>query len=102
MAVNSKHIATFILGAAAGLALMKYATMSDEEKEQFFNDVKDKADKFKGEAEEAFDQAKDYFEELKTKGAQAFKEHLSDAEKFMNDIFQKGRDAADKAAGSGI
>jgi gas vesicle protein len=102
MAVNSKHIATFILGAAAGLALAKYATMSEEEKEQFFSDIKDKANKVKDEAEEAFEQAKDYFEELKTKGAQAFKEYLTDAEKVMGDIFQKGKEAADKAAGGGI
>ena len=31
--VNNKHIATFILGALAGLAAGKYASMSDEEKE---------------------------------------------------------------------
>jgi hypothetical protein len=34
MGVGSKHIATFLLGAAAGLAAFKYANMSEEEKEK--------------------------------------------------------------------
>jgi hypothetical protein len=89
MSVNAKHIATFILGAAAGLAAAKYMSMSDEEKEKLAGDLKDKANKFKDEAEGAFEKAKDYFEELKTKGAEAFKEHFADAEKMMSDLFGK-------------
>jgi hypothetical protein len=89
MSVNAKHIATFILGAAAGLAAAKYMSMSDEEKEKLAGDLKDKANKFKDEAEAAFDKAKDYFEELKTKGVDAIKEHFSDAEKMMSDLFGK-------------
>ncbi len=33
MSINNKHIATFLLGAAAGIAAMKYMRMSQEEKE---------------------------------------------------------------------
>ena len=33
MSVSAKHIATFIMGALAGVALTKYHNMSDEEKE---------------------------------------------------------------------
>ena len=29
--VNPKHLATFLLGAAAGAAIMKYNSMTDEE-----------------------------------------------------------------------
>jgi gas vesicle protein len=89
MSVNSKHIATFLLGAAAALAASKYMSMSPEEKEKLAGDLKDKAHKMKDEAEGAFDKAKDYFEELKTKGADALKEHLEDAEKTMSDLFGK-------------
>jgi chromosome segregation ATPase len=89
MSVNAKHIATFILGAAAGLAAAKYMSMSDEEKDKLAGDLKDKANKFKDEAEAAFNKAKDYFEELKAKGADAFKEHFADAEKMMGDLFAK-------------
>jgi gas vesicle protein len=89
MSVNSKHIATFILGAAAGLALSKYLSMNDEEKEKMVNDLKSKAHGFKEEAESAFEKAKTYFEELKTKGAENLKEQFGEAEKMMGDLFNK-------------
>jgi len=87
MSVNSKHIATFLLGAAAALAAAKYMSMTPEEKEKLADDIKDKANKFKTEAENFAGKAKDYFEELRTKGGDALKEHLADAEKMMSDLF---------------
>ena len=89
MPVNSKHIATFLLGAAAALAGAKYLSMTAEEKEKLAADLKEKAHSMKAEAEVAFDKAKDYFDELKTKGTDAFKEHFGDAEKTMSDLFGK-------------
>ena len=89
MAVGSKHLATFLLGAAAGLAAYKYANMTDEEKEKLMADIKAKANSLKDEAENMFDKAKDYFEELRTKGGGAFKEHFGDAENVVNDLFGK-------------
>jgi gas vesicle protein len=89
MSVHPKHIATFLLGAAAGLAAAKYMSMTPEEKEKLADDIKDKANKFKAEAESFAEKAKDYFEELKTKGGEALKDNLADAEKMMNDLFGK-------------
>jgi hypothetical protein len=89
MSVNNKHIATFLLGAAAAVAAMKYMNMSQEEKDKLAGDLKDKANKIKTEAEGAFEKAKEYFEELKTKGTESFKEHFGDAEKMMGDLFNK-------------
>jgi gas vesicle protein len=93
MSVNAKHIATFILGAAAGVAMAKYFGMTEEEREKLFANLKEKASGLKGEAEDAFDKAKDYFEELKTKGADALKDHLAEAEKMMQDLFNKNKEA---------
>ena len=89
MSVNSKHIATYLLGAAAGLAIHKYATMSDEEKQKMADSIKEKANHLKDEAESGFEKMKDYFEELRSKGGDALKEHLADAEKMINDLFNK-------------
>jgi gas vesicle protein len=89
MSVNSKHIATFLLGAAAALAANKYMNMSPEEKEKLAGDLKSKANQLKDEAENFAEKAKDYFEELKTKGADALKEHMADAEKMMSELFEK-------------
>ncbi len=94
MSVQPKHIATFLLGAAAGLAAAKYMSMTPEEKEKLAGDIKDKAHKLKTEAESFAEKAKDYFEELRTKGSEALKDNLADAEKMMNDLFGK----KDKAA----
>lgn len=87
--VNPKHIATFLLGAAAGYALFKYNSMTDEEKEKMFADLKQKANDLKDEAEKAADKAGDYFDELKTKGAENMKDYMSEAESFFNDLFKK-------------
>jgi len=87
MSVNSKHIATFLLGAAAAFAAHKYMTMTPEEKEKLSADLKDKASQFKGEAESAMDKGKEYFEELKTKGGDALKEHLGDLSGVLHNLF---------------
>lgn len=89
MSVNSKHIATFLLGAAAGFAAFKYSSMTEEEKEKMMADIKAKANSFKDEAEGVADKAKDYFEELKTKGSSAFKDNMGDVESMFNDLFGK-------------
>lgn len=95
MSVSAKHIATFILGAAAGYALSKYHNMSDEEKEKFIAGLKEKANKFKGEAENAWDKASDYFEELRTKGTEALKDQAANAESILKDLFSTKTSSAE-------
>jgi hypothetical protein len=87
MAVDSKHIATFLLGAAAALAAHKYVNMTPEEKDKLAADLKDKANKIKGEAESAMEKGKEYFDELKTKGADAMKEHFGDVGSMLHNLF---------------
>ncbi len=89
MSVNSKHIATFLLGAAAAFAAKKYMDMPQEEKDKLAADLKAKAHTIKDEAEAFAEKAKDFFEELKTKGADALKEHVADAETLLKDLFHK-------------
>jgi uncharacterized protein YicC (UPF0701 family) len=84
MPVNAKHIATFLLGAAAGVALNKY--LQTEEGEKTLADLKEKASQLKTEAEGAIDKAPEYFEKLKTEGAAALKEQFPDIEKFLQDL----------------
>lgn len=97
MSVNSKHIATFLLGAAAGLAAYKYANMSEEEKEKMAADIKDKANAFKDEAEGMMDKAKEYFEELRSKGSTAMKDSMGDVESLFNELFSK-KEGGEKTA----
>lgn len=85
--MSSKHLATFLLGAAAGIAATKYSTMTPEEKEKMIANLKEKANKIKGEAESGFEKAKEYFEELKAKGGDALKEHFGDLSGMVHHLF---------------
>jgi hypothetical protein len=89
MSVNSKHLATFLLGAAAGFAAYKYSSMSEEEKEKLMTDIKAKAKGLKVEAEGMAEKAKEYFDELRTKGGSALKEQMGDMDGVINDLFGK-------------
>lgn len=98
MSVNSKHLATFLLGAAAAFGAYKYMNMTDEEKEKLAATLKDKANKLKDQAMDAEGKAMDYFSELKTKGGDALKEHMPKVEEFLNNLFKSGEKVADEAA----
>ncbi len=95
MSVNNKHLATFLLGAAAAFGAYKYMNMTDEEKEKMAATLKEKATKLKDQAMNAEGQAMDYFNELKTKGSDALKEHMPKVEEFMNNIFKGNAAKAD-------
>lgn len=82
--VNAKHLATFILGAAAGVALHKY--LQTEEGEKTFEDLKAKANDLKGEAEQALDKMPEYFEQLKTEGSEALKKYTPEAERLLQEL----------------
>lgn len=85
--VNAKHLATFILGAAAGVALNKY--LQTEEGEKALADLKVKGAQLKDDAEAAIDKAPEYFEKLKTEGAAALKDSFPGAEAFLQELFGK-------------
>jgi hypothetical protein len=88
MNVNSKHMATFLLGAAAAYGAYKYSKLSEEEKEKLMNSLKEKAHNLKSQAEGSVDKAKDYFSELKTKGAEALKEHFPGLDEYLGKFFK--------------
>lgn len=92
MGVNAKHLATFILGAAAGVAINKY--LNTEEGEKMMENLKEKGAQLKSEAENAVDKAPEYFEDLKSGANEKFneivgnlKDKYPDAEKMINELF---------------
>jgi hypothetical protein len=94
MNVNSKHMATFLLGAAAAFGAYKYSKLSDEEKEKLISTLKEKAHNLKDHAETSVDKAKDYFTELTAKGGEALKEHFPGMEEFLGRFFKKEQHSA--------
>jgi len=97
MSVGNKHLATFLLGAAAAFGAYKYMNMTDEEKEQLATNIKDKANKLKTSALDAEDKAMEYFNELKSKGAEAMKEYMPKVEEFFEGLFKGGTKATNAA-----
>jgi len=82
--VNAKHLATFVLGAAAGVALHKY--LQTEEGEKMFEELKTKAGDLKTEAEGALDKMPEYFEQLKNQGSDALKQFSPEAERMLQEL----------------
>ena len=101
MSVNSKHMATFLLGAAAAFGAYKYSKLSDEEKEKLIATLKEKAHNLKDQAEGSVDKAKDYFAELTTKGGEALKEHFPGMEEFIGKFFNSEKKTADTTGTTG-
>ena len=92
MGTNSKHLATFLLGAAAGLAATKYMSMTPEERDKMIASLKEKANRIKGEADSGFEKAKEYFEELKAKGGDSIKDHFGDLSNMVHHLFSKEKE----------
>lgn len=99
MSVNSKHLATFLLGAAAAFGAYKYMKLTDEEKEKLASDIKEKANKLKDSAVDAEKQAMEYFNELKSKGSDAMKEYMPKVEEFFENLFKGGSKATTASTG---
>lgn len=94
MSVTNKHLATFILGAAAGVALQKYAK-SDEGKE-LVDKLKSKGNELRDDAEATISKAPEYFESLKTEASGSMsellakiKERFPEVENVISDLFSK-------------
>ena len=80
--VNAKHLATFIMGAAAGVALNKY--LQTEEGQKLADDLKVKAGELKIQAEETIDKAPEYFEDLKNGASAKFNELIIHFDFYLN------------------
>lgn len=94
MSVTNKHLATFILGAAAGVALHKYT--KTEEGKELVGKIKTKGNELREDAESTISKAPEYFEALKTEAngsmnglLQKIKEKFPEAENIISDLFNK-------------
>ncbi len=97
MNVKNKHLATFLLGAAAAFGAYKYMKLTDEEKEKLASDLKDKANRVKTQAMDAEEKAVEYFNELKTKGGDALNEYMPKMEEFIANLFKGDKSGTDKS-----
>ena len=90
MSVTAKHLATFILGAAAGVALNKYSKTEDGQK--LMTDLKEKGMQLKTEAEGAVEDVPAYFDKLKEQLSEMLKANFPDAEATIDEVLGKKSD----------
>jgi len=65
---KQNKIAAIILGAAAGAALIKFFSMPQEKREEFYGHLKNKTHQLLDNAEETVEKVEHYMDELKEKG----------------------------------
>ncbi|HVZ97927.1 MAG TPA: hypothetical protein VG847_13690 [Chitinophagaceae bacterium] len=81
-------IASVILGASIGVALVKYYTMTEEEREAFWKKIKNIAEDLLDDAENTVEKVEAYFEEIKSKGENNLVEKLYVVRKMLKDLFK--------------
>jgi len=64
---KSNSVAAIVLGAAIGLTLIRFFTLSKEERDQVLSDIKHKTSDLLDDAEATVEKVKHYVEELKSK-----------------------------------
>jgi hypothetical protein len=65
---KSKKVAALILGAAAGVALVKYFRMPVEDRNKFCNHLKSQTNLLLDNAEETVEKVEHYMDDFKSKG----------------------------------
>lgn len=88
---KSNYIGAIILGAAAGLALLKFYSMPDEEREEFISHLKNRAHDLLDDAENTVDKVNHYFSEIDTKARTEWVDKLFIVKKLLTDLFGSER-----------
>jgi len=84
---KSNYVGAIILGAAAGLALLKFYSMPDEEREEFISHLKNRAHDLLDDAENTVDKVNHYFEEIDAKSRNEWVDKLFVARRLLIDLF---------------
>ncbi|MEP6597475.1 MAG: hypothetical protein ABJA71_16090 [Ginsengibacter sp.] len=88
---KSNYIGAIILGAAAGLALIKFYSMPDEEREEFISHLKNRAHDLLDDAENTVDKVNHYFAEIDTKQRSEWVDKLFIVKRLVTDLFGSER-----------
>ena len=84
---KSNSIAAIILGAAVGLTLLRFFSLSKDERDQVFNDIKNKTHDLLDDAEATVEKVKHYVEELKSKRPEEWTDKLFIVKNMLKDLY---------------
>ena len=88
---KSNYVGAIILGAAAGLALLKFYNMPDEERDEFISHLKNRAHDLLDDAENTVDKVNHYFAEIDTKTRNEWVDKLFIVKRLLTDLFGSER-----------
>lgn len=84
---KANTIGAIILGAAAGVAMVKFFTMPEEEKDEFLTHLKNRAHDLLDDAEGTVDKVKQHFAEIDMKTDGAWVDKLFVAKRLLTELF---------------
>lgn len=88
---RSNVIGAVILGAAAGLAILKFYNMPEDERQEFISHLKNRAHDLLDDAEETVDKVKQHFAEIDAKSSDEWADKLFVFKRLLNDLFGSER-----------
>ena len=88
---KSNTIAALILGAAAGVALISFFTMSKEERDAFFSHLKNTTHNLLDNAEETVEKVEHFMSEIKSKGEDEWIDKLYILKKMFRELYGSER-----------
>ena len=88
---KANTLGAIILGAAAGVALVKFFSMPQFEREEFVTHLKSRAHELLDDAEGTLDKVKDHFAEIDAKPKEAWVEKLLVAKRLLTELFGSER-----------
>jgi len=84
---NSNTIAAVILGASAGVALLKFYSMPKEERDEFFSHLKNRTNILLDNAEETVEKVEHFMDEIKDKAEGDWMQKLLVLKKMFKDLY---------------
>jgi hypothetical protein len=84
---KSNIIAAVILGAAAGVALIRFFNMPDEERARYFSHLKNTTHILLDDAEETVEKVEHYMDEIKSKEENEWIDKLYILKKMFKDLY---------------
>jgi hypothetical protein len=88
---KSNTIGAVILGAAAGLALLKFFNMPEDERQEFISHLKNRAHDLLDDAEETVDKVKRSFAEIDAKQPSEWVDKLFVFKRLLTELFGSER-----------
>ena len=84
---KTNKIAALILGAAAGVALIKFFSMPKEERIDFYNHLKNQTHQLLDNAEDTVEKVEHYMDEFKSKGEDEWIDKLYILKKMFKKLY---------------